>query len=230
MGLGKRLSYLMFGNIVWLINNYIRKETHMSQARILQDREYRKVLLHLAKKKHHARNKCLLFMSHLAGMRCGEICSLTLKSVLNEDGTIKDEVFLKADMTKGNRGRTVLLPEKLREELLDYLCARFKLKAKDLHVLHYTDMTRALFYSQKSHAKGFDANTLAQWFGRIYRESGIEGASSHSGRRFFATHLSENSVNPKIIQKLLGHRQLQTTMLYCEVSPKSMRNAVELLS
>jgi integrase/recombinase XerD len=29
---------------------------------------------------------------------------------------------------------------------------------------------------------------------------------------------------------LLGHRQLQTTMLYCEVSPKSMRNAVELLS
>ena len=202
----------------------------MSQARILTDREYRKVLLHIAKKKHHTRNKCMLFMSHLGGLRVGEIASLTLKHVLNEDGTIKDEVYLSADETKGNRGRTVLLPEKLREELLDYLSARFKLKEKDLHILHYTDMTRALFYSQKSHVDGFDANTLSQWFSRIYRESGLNGCSSHSGRRFFATHLSESSVNPKIIQKLLGHRNLQTTMIYCEVSPKSMRNAVELLS
>ena len=160
----------------------------------------------------------------------GEIASLTLKHVLNEDGTIKDEVYLSADETKGNRGRTFLMPQKLREELLDYLSARFKLKERDLHVLHYTDMTRALFYSQKSMNEGFDPNTLSQWFSRIYRESGIEGASSHSGRRFFATHLSENSINPKIIQKLLGHRNLQTTMIYCEVSPKSMRNAVELLS
>lgn len=169
-------------------------------------------------------------MSHLAGLRVGEISNLTLKHVLNEDGTIKDEMYLTADETKGNRGRAVLLPEKLREELTDYLCTRFKLKAADLHVLHYTDMTRALFYSQKSMKDGFDPNTLSQWFGRIYREAGITGASSHSGRRFFATHLSESSVNPKIIQKLLGHRNLQTTMIYCEVSPKSMRHAVELLS
>jgi len=202
----------------------------MSQARILADREFRKVLLHISKKSHHARNKCMLYMSHLAGLRVGEIASLTLKHVLNDDGTIKDEMYLTADETKGNHGRAVLLPEKLREELTEYLSVRFKMKAADLHVLHYTDMTRALFYSQKSMKDGFDPNTLSQWFARIYREAGIEGASSHSGRRFFATHLSENSVNPKIIQKLLGHRNLQTTMIYCEVSPKSMRNAVELLS
>ena len=42
--------------------------------------------------------------------------------------------------------------------------------------------------------------------------------------------MCEQSVNSKIIQKILGHRQLQTAMLYYEVSPKSMRNAVELLS
>ena len=202
----------------------------MSQARILADREFRKVLLHISKKSHHARNKCMLYMSHLAGLRVGEIASLTLKHVLNDDGTIKDEMYLTADETKGNHGRAVLLPEKLREELTEYLSVRFKMKAADLHVLHYIDMTRALFYSQKSMKDGFDPNTLSQWFARIYREAGIEGASSHSGRRFFATHLSENSVNPKIIQKLLGHRNLQTTMIYCEVSPKSMRNAVELLS
>jgi integrase/recombinase XerD len=106
-------------------------------------------------------------MSHLAGLRVGEISSLTIKHVLNEDGTIKDEMYLTADETKGNRGRTVLLPEKLREELVDYLCTRFKRKSDELHVLHYTDTSRALFYSQKSMKDGFDPNTLSQWFARI---------------------------------------------------------------
>jgi len=77
---------------------------------------------------------------------------------------------------------------------------------------------------------GMSANVMSQWFGRVYRACKINGASSHSGRRFFASYLSDNSINPKIIQKLLGHRQLSTTMLYCEISPKSMRSAVELLS
>ena len=200
----------------------------MSQARILTDKEYRKVLLHIAKKKHHARNKCMLYMSHLAGLRAIEISSLTIADAVNTDGTIKDEIYLRPRQTKGDRGRTVLVPQKLQDELLDYLCARFNLK--DLKIIHYLDTSKALFYSQKSSVRGFTANTLAQWFGATYRACGIDGASSHSGRRHFATFLNESSVSPKIIQNLLGHRQLQTTMLYCEISPKSMRKAVELLS
>lgn len=200
----------------------------MSQARILTDKEYRKVLLHIAKKKHHARNKCMLYMSHLAGLRAIEISSLTIADAVNTDGTIKDEIYLRPRQTKGDRGRTVLVPQKLQDELFDYLCSRFNLK--DLKIIHYLDTSKALFYSQKSSVRGFTANTLAQWFGATYRACGIDGASSHSGRRHFATFLNESSVSPKIIQNLLGHRQLQTTMLYCEISPKSMRKAVELLS
>jgi integrase/recombinase XerD len=200
----------------------------MAQARILTDKEYRKVLLHIAKKKHHSRNKCMLYMSHLAGLRACEICSLTIKDVLAEDGTIKDEFFLRSHQTKGERGRAVLVPKKLQEELHDYLCTRFRLK--ELKVVNMTDTSKALFYSQKNSQRGFSANTIAQWFGTTYRECAIEGASSHSGRRHFATFLNDSSVSPKIIQNLLGHRQLQTTMLYCEVSPKSMRSAVELFS
>jgi integrase/recombinase XerD len=202
----------------------------MSQARILTDREFRKVLLYIAAHKHSSRNKCLLYMSHLAGLRAKEIADLSIKDVLAEDGTIKDQIYLRPAQTKGSRGRTVLLPEKLRAELQDYICGRFRLQVKDLHVIHYTDTSRALFYSQKSAVRGFSPNTLAQWFGSLYSSVGIDGASSHSGRRYFATHLADNAVNPKVIQSLLGHRQIQTTLLYCSVSPKAMRAAVELLN
>jgi integrase/recombinase XerD len=163
-------------------------------------------------------------------MRVGEIASLTIKDVLNEDGSIKEEVYLKPSQTKGSRGRTVYFPTKLQDEIANYLSVRFGLKDKDLKVLNFTDTSKALFGSQKNTQRGFSPNTLCQWFTKLYADCSINGASSHSGRRWGATQLCEHSVNPKIIQKILGHRQLQTTMLYYEVSPKSMRNAVELLS
>lgn len=200
----------------------------MSQAKILTDREYRKVLLYIASHRHASRNKAMLYMSHLAGLRVGEISHLTIADVLNQDGTIKDEIYLSADKTKGSRGRTVLLPEKLREELYSYLSIRFRLK--DLKAVSQTDTSRALFYNQQNPSKGFSPNTLTQWFHYLYKNAGVEGASSHSGRRFFATKISEAGTNPKVLQQLLGHRQIQTTLRYVEVSPTMMRNAVELMN
>jgi len=167
-------------------------------------------------------------MSHLAGLRVGEISHLTLADVLNEDGSIKDEIYLSPEKTKGDRGRTVLLPKKLQEELHNYLSIRFRLK--DLKAVSMTDTSRALFYSQRHPSDGFSPNTLAQYFHYLYKNAGVEGASSHSGRRFFATKIAETGTNPKVLQNLLGHRNLQTTMRYVEISPTMMRSAVELMN
>ena len=200
----------------------------MSQARILTSREYRKVLVYIANNRHASRNKAMLYMSHLAGLRVGEISHLTIADTLNEDGSIKDEIYLSPDKTKGDRGRTVLLPKKLQEELHNYLSIRFRLK--DLKAVSMTDTSRALFYSQRHPSDGFSPNTLAQYFHYMYKNAGVEGASSHSGRRFFATKIAEAGTNPKVLQNLLGHRNLQTTMRYVEVSPTMMRSAVELMN
>ena len=200
----------------------------MSQARILTSREYRKVLVYIANNRHASRNKAMLYMSHLSGLRVGEISHLTLSDVLNEDGSIKDEVYLSPDKTKGDRGRTVLLPKKLQVELHNYLTIRFRLK--DLRAVAMTDTSRALFYSQRHPSDGFSPNTLAQYFHYLYKNAGVEGASSHSGRRFFATKIAEAGTNPKVLQNLLGHRNLHTTMRYVEISPTMMRSAVELMN
>ena len=200
----------------------------MSQARILTSREYRKVLVYIANNRHASRNKAMLYMSHLAGLRVGEISHLTLSDVLNEDGSIKDEVYLSPDKTKGDRGRTVLLPKKLQDELHNYLSIRFRLR--ELRAVAMTDTSGALFYSQRHPSDGFSPNTLAQYFHYLYKNAGVAGASSHSGRRFFATKIAEAGTNPKVLQNLLGHRNLQTTMRYVEISPTMMRSAVELMN
>ena len=200
----------------------------MSQARILTSREYRKVLVYISSRRHASRNKAMLYMSHLAGLRVGEISHLTIADVLTDSGEIKDEIYLSPEKTKGDRGRTVLFPQKLQDELHNYLSIRFRLK--DLKAVTQTDTSRALFYSQRHPSDGFSPNTLAQFFHYLYKNAGLSGCSSHSGRRFFATKISEAGTNPKVLQNLLGHRNIQTTMRYVEISPTMLRNAVNLMN
>ena len=73
----------------------------MSQARVLNSTELRRVLDYVATRKHSARNRAMLLLTHYAGMRVGEVASLRICDVLNDSGSIKEEVRLKPDQTKG---------------------------------------------------------------------------------------------------------------------------------
>ena len=75
----------------------------------------------------------------------------------------------------------------------------------------------------------FSANTLCQLFGEIYRRAGIDGASSHSGRRSFISTLAHNAVSPKVIMTLAGHKHLSTTQRYIEVNDEMLKAAVEVV-
>lgn len=66
-------------------------------------------------------------------------------------------------------------------------------------------------------------------FGDIYEQSGIDGASSHSGRRWFITRLAHSGVSAKVIMTLAGHKNLSTTQRYIEVNDEMMRDAVRRL-
>jgi integrase/recombinase XerD len=197
------------------------------QARVLNEKEIRKVLLYIANHKHASRNRCLFLFTHLVGTRVGETAKLRICDVLASDGDIRDEVRLSAEQTKGDRGRTLYISERMKDELRRYLRARFNIT--DIAVVTYTDTSRALFPTQKHADRGFTPSTLAQYFHYLYKSCGLDGASSHSGRRYFATSLSEKAVSPKTLQHLLGHAQIQTTMRYIEVTPSHMRAAVALL-
>jgi len=78
-------------------------------------------------------------------------------------------------MTKGKRGRSVLLNKKARGEIKNYLCERFK--TKDLQPVLLTDTSRALFINQKHNCRGFTANEVSKHLGQLFLEVGIDGAS-----------------------------------------------------
>src|SRR5262245_22859830 len=59
-------------------------------------------------------------------------------------------------------------------------------------------------------------------FRKAKQHAGITktGVAIHTLRHSYATHLLEAGVNPRLIQRYLGHTQLETTMLYLHLTPK----------
>ena len=199
----------------------------MSQARVLTERELRRVLSFCSTQPHAARNRAMLLCTHQAGLRVGEVAALRICDVLGADGTVLEEISLAANQTKGNQSRTVLVPRKLRDEITTYLQQRFGIEK--LIAVTYTDTQRALFPTQKNPQRGFTANTLCQFFHKLYKDTQMTGATSHSGRRTFITKLADKGVGVRVLMALAGHKSIATTQRYIELNTTVMKAAVELI-
>ena len=189
---------------------------NMPQAKVLSSRELRRVLDYVATRKHAARNRAILLTTHLAAMRIGEVAALRVGDVLAKDGSVKAEIQLSAAQTKGKHARTVYVSERLRKELASYAKDRFQ----------HAPATAPFFPTQKRTA--FSANSLCQAVNAIYDSAGLEGATSHSGRRSLITSLASKGVGVRVLAAIAGHRDIRVTQAYIDVNDTMMRAAVEL--
>lgn len=187
----------------------------MAQAKTLTPQELRQALGQASLSRHAARDKAMLLLTHLAGMRVGEVAALRVGDVLDSEGNVKSELRLQAHQTKGNIGRVVFINERLQKELAAYV-----------RTMRSRETTAPFFMTQKR--TGFSANTLTQHFIVLYKRAGLEGATSHSGRRTFITNLAAQGVSVRVLAALAGHRSIQTTQRYIDVNDNMLRNAVEL--
>ena len=190
----------------------------MAQARTLNEQEIQQVLDHIATRKHALRDRTMLLVSHLSGMRVGEIAALTVGHVLDAGHQIRAEIRLTAAQTKGKHPRTVFLNKRLREVLASYV-----------ETIRTDDQERALFPTQKNPRKGFSSNSLTQHIANLYFSAGLDGATSHSGRRTYATNIASQGVGLRVLMRLMGHRNVSSTAVYIDANDNMLRNAVELV-
>jgi integrase/recombinase XerD len=190
----------------------------MAQAKTLTTAEIERLFTHINSRKYAARNRSMMKLIHWADLRIGEVACLRWSDVVNTEGEIKDEIRLLPGMTKGHHARTVFVSAKLKLELQGYAQ-----QAKCV------DRSYPFFASQKSIRAGFNSNSLAQIFALLYAGAGLEGASSHSGRRTFLTNLDNKGTAIHILKTLAGHRSISTTAAYLYSSPSQLKAAVKLV-
>ena len=188
------------------------------QAKTLNQQELRRVLDYIATRKHAERNRAMLLSMYYAGLRVGECAAIRYEDVLDAEGKILNEIRLEAEQTKGKEGRVVFVSDKLRKELQQYV-----------KTMPYKLITDKLFYTQKKNGGGFTANTLCQFFHYLFKNVGIEGASSHSPRRTLITNLADKGVSVRVLQSIARHANLSTTQCYIDVNDAMKRKAIELV-
>ncbi|MCK2056239.1 site-specific integrase [Methylobacterium sp. 37f] len=189
----------------------------MKQARVPTEAEFRRLAAVVSQGKYGPRNRIALMLSYLAGLRVGEIASLRWNDLLDCEGKVREQLRLSAAVTKGGHARVVFMNGRLRKEVEQYRGSLAQPPAPLQPVL----------ITQKRSA--FSANTLCQLMKGWYNLAGLDGGSSHSGRRWFITKLAHAGISPKAIMMLAGHRHLSTTQRYIDVNDEMMRSAVEIL-
>ena len=191
----------------------------MKQAKLLTDAEFKRLTAVINSLRYQTRNHTTVALSFYAGLRACEIAALRVGDVFDDAGGVKDTIYLNSTQTKGSDSTTVLVNTKLKRQLEKF--------AKQYPV-HMSTRTAPLLFSAKG--GGFSAQTIVNLFKRIYKIAGIEGASSHSGRRQFVTKLADQGINARLVQVLARHKHLSTTQRYIDVNENALRNAVEFLS
>lgn len=147
------------------------------------------------------KHKAIIALLYSSGMRIDELIHLKLQDI---DST---RMRIRINQGKGNKSRDTLLAEKTLHLLRSYY--KFVCPKPLCYV----------FEAGYSRGKPYSATSVRKIVKRAAQRVGIKkNVFPHSLRHAFATHMLEQGTNLKVIQKLLGHNSLRSTMVYLHVA------------
>lgn len=171
---------------------------------------------------------------------------MTIGDLLLPSGQIKTEINLRSRTTKGKKPRTVWLSRQsvaVLQQWLDYRKSKRWGTSLDDKYQGFIPASAVIFnnrgrpYALKckrrvkvdgTAAEYWACDSLEYLFRDIYQRCGLHGASSHSGRRSYATNMNRKGIGLGVISKALGHAEEQVTLDYIDVTREQLINAYEL--
>jgi integrase/recombinase XerD len=161
----------------------------------------------------------LLEILYASGMRVSELVTLKISDVQtkNNNNEIKSYIIVKG---KGNKERLVVIHDKAIIALQEYL--------KNISIFTDNKNEKWLFPSKISS----EGHITRQYFGKLLKklaiDSGVDPSklSPHKIRHSFATHLLNHGADLRVIQELLGHKDIGTTQIYTHVSNEQLKSVV----
>lgn len=155
------------------------------------------------------RDRLIILLLYGCGLRTNELCSLDVGNINRERHELN---VLKA---KGDKPRSIPIPEALYTELLAYLLEHGK--------------RGALFRTSFRGRRIRDKDVCVVVTTTAARAGLRGGVTARTLRHSFATHLMDRGVDLAIIASLMGHRSPQETGVYLHVLPHRPEAAVRTL-
>ena len=187
------------------------------QAKILSQDNWDDLLIFASTTRHCLRNRLIVLLSIKAGLRAAEIANLTWEMVLTPTADIGPAIELHDRAAKKSGGRLIPIHPDLGEALT--------------HLRRQTEAVGPVIHSERGGP--MTPVSIVNWFANAYRTIGLQGCSSHSGRRTFITRAARLVHNAgaslRDVQLLAGHRSIQTTQRYIDGDTDAQRKLVSLI-
>lgn len=154
------------------------------------------------------KHKAILALIYGSGLRVGEVAKLKIKDICSKSMRIRVE------NAKHSTNRYTILSDTALEALRKYFRAY-------LSFTNYKPddwLFRGTNPNEHINVKTIK-NTLIKLRNRLQLDTNI---SAHTLRHCFATHSLEDGVDPVFIQQMLGHKNLQSTLIYLHMTSKSL--------
>lgn len=141
------------------------------------------------------------------GMRQGEIINLKWNNI---DLFKKTITVLK---TKNKQVKTI----PMNDTVFNILLERSKVRSMSGYIFVGTGGER------------MSQNAIAHYFDHTRRKAGMQDFRFHDLRHTAASRMVQNKIDIYIVSKILGHKDIRTTMRYAHHNPDSLRAGVKIL-
>lgn len=151
---------------------------------------------------NNLKHKAIVSVIYSAGLRIGELLALKKTDIDSE------RMLIHVRDGKGKKDRYTILSKKVLELLREYYK---KYKPNEY-----------LFEGQKGGK--YSSESASQLFKRAAKKANIgKHVTLHTLRHSFATHLLEQGIGIAHIQKLLGHSNISTTLIYTHIAKEAIQ-------
>ena len=177
---------------------YLKVQRHEKKLPVvLSKEEVRRIIDRIDNLKH----KAIISLLYGSGLRIGELLALRKNDIDSE------RMLIHVKGAKGKKDRYTVLSQKVLDILRSYY---LQFKPSDY-----------LIEGQKGGK--YSSESSSQVFKRALKKDKIDkDATLHTLRHSFATHLLEDGVGIAHIQKLLGHSNIKTTLIYTHIAQDSL--------
>jgi site-specific recombinase XerD len=147
------------------------------------------------------KHKAIIALLYSSGIRRDELVHLQLKDIDSK------RMVIRINLGKGNKSRDALLSTNALTLLRLY------------YQTFYPKPIKYVFEAGGKPGATYSASSINKVVKRAAEKVGVKKIiSTHTLRHSFATHLLEQGANLKLIQRLLGHTSLRSTMVYLHLA------------